>query len=307
MKSLVDEHRVLRSFPRDRRVLAVTGMVSGLIMPVRIGESTPVAIRKGTVPFLSNENRDSPPLRPGESITVAFGKGTVPFSSNENLGQSPLIPSPVLIHSPTLSGMFVSCIGRRKPHCWGQGSLLCRTILSLCVAWFVLVPVADGRPAQVILIRHAEKPEQGDDLSLKGRERAAALVPYFLETPAVLEHQTPAAIYAQGPSEKHRSKRAVESVNGLARALKLQVKEYHRGDYAKMVEEIMANPNYEGKTVLICWEHNLIPEIAAAFGVTAPPKWPGKAFDRTWIITYKDGRPAFRDLPQKLMYGDSSE
>ena len=51
-------------------------------------------------------------------------------------------------------------------------------------------------PAQVIIIRHAEKPPVGDDLTPKGRQRAAALVPYFLETPEVLEYKLPAAIYA---------------------------------------------------------------------------------------------------------------
>jgi hypothetical protein len=35
-------------------------------------------------------------LRTGESITVAFPKGTVPFSSNDNWDSPPLIHSPVL-------------------------------------------------------------------------------------------------------------------------------------------------------------------------------------------------------------------
>jgi hypothetical protein len=36
------------------------------------------------------------PLGIGEPITVALPKGTVPFSSNENWDSPPLIPSPIL-------------------------------------------------------------------------------------------------------------------------------------------------------------------------------------------------------------------
>ena len=34
---------------------------------------------------------------------------------------------------------------------------------------------AAAQPAQVLVIRHGEKPESGEHLSLKGQERAAAL------------------------------------------------------------------------------------------------------------------------------------
>lgn len=34
-------------------------------------------------------------------------------------------------------------------------------------------------PAQIIIIRHAEKPPEGNQLSIKGMERAAALIPFF--------------------------------------------------------------------------------------------------------------------------------
>jgi len=53
-----------------------------------------------------------------------------------------------------------------------------RTALLVWATWACSL---HADPAQVILIRHAEKPEQGHDLSLPGRQRAAALVPYFRE------------------------------------------------------------------------------------------------------------------------------
>src|SRR5580692_10946714 len=92
------------------------------------------------------------------------------------------------------------------------------------LAFVVVVVLLGGQcafsaPAQVIILRHAEKPTTGDDLNAKGRQRAAALVPYFLETPEVLEYKTPVAIYAQKSTESHKSRRPVDTIKGLAKAL----------------------------------------------------------------------------------------
>ena len=80
-------------------------------------------------------------------------------------------------------------------------------VIVLFVAQFSL-----SAPTQVIIIRHAEKPPTGDDLNAKGRMRAAALVPYFLEAPEVLEFKTPVAIYAQKSTDSHKSRRPVDTV-----------------------------------------------------------------------------------------------
>lgn len=180
-----------------------------------------------------------------------------------------------------------------------------RRLALLFAVWSAGASLAVGKPAQVILIRHAEKPDTGHELSLKGRERAAALVPYFLGNPDVLKYGAPAALYAQKSTKGHASRRPVQTVQGLADTLKLSIVSFAHEDFAAMVREISAKPAYDGKTVLICWEHKGIPDVVKAFGVKdGPSKWHG--FDRTWIITFpKEGKPAFQDLPQKLMYGDS--
>jgi hypothetical protein len=165
-----------------------------------------------------------------------------------------------------------------------------------------------AQPAQVILIRHAEKPDHGNELSVRGEERAAALVPYFLKTNELLNFKTPVAIYAQKPTSATSSVRAIETVKPLAAALQLDVKNaYTRDDYKRMVDEIMHAKDYEGHMVLICWDHKVIPDIAAEFGAKdAPEKWPAGDYDRTWVITFKPGAtPHFNIVPQKLMYGDS--
>jgi hypothetical protein len=167
-----------------------------------------------------------------------------------------------------------------------------------------------AHPAQIIIIRHAEKPTSGSDLSPRGEERAAALVPYFLKADELSKFGTPVAIYAQKPSNATPSRRAIETVQPLADALHLKVNEsYHRDEFQKMMDEILRSPEYEGRTVLICWEHKVIPAIAAELGAEgAPSKWPDDEFDRTWVLTFGDSKaPQFKNLPQRLMYGDSDK
>ncbi len=182
----------------------------------------------------------------------------------------------------------------------------CGCVALVCLIWVGRVVAA---PAEVIIIRHAEKPAEGPELNLRGQERAAALVPYFLGTPEVLEHQTPVAIYAQAVKKASSSRRAIETVKPLADTLKLHViDKFTREEFQAMVNEILSKPEYEGHTVLICWEHKVIPEMAKAFHAEgAPDSWPGEVYDRTWIITFKAGAaPTCRTVPQKLLFGDSA-
>jgi hypothetical protein len=167
--------------------------------------------------------------------------------------------------------------------------------------------IAFSAPTQVIIIRHAEKPSKGDDLNAKGRMRAAALVPYFLEAPEVLEFKTPVAIYAQKSTEDHKSRRPVDTVKGLAQALKMDLIQYPRSDAMVMVKDIMAKSEYEGRMVLICWSHTGIPDMAKAFGVKEVPEWKGEVYDRNWVITFDKGNVNFKNVPQKLMFGDSEK
>lgn len=181
--------------------------------------------------------------------------------------------------------------------------LLCLTFLAC-----VFIPDLEGLPSEVIIIRHGEKPPQGNSLNTKGKERAAAFVPFFQERKEVLTHGTPVAIYALKPSKTDASKRSIETVTPLAEALKVKLnKEFVHDDYKKMVEEIKTSPEYKGKMVLICWEHHVIPEITRAFGaLQSPAKWPDETFDRLWVINFSNtGKATLQNLPQKLLFGDS--
>lgn len=183
------------------------------------------------------------------------------------------------------------------------------TFLSFIFIFLNSISLLEALPSQILIIRAAERPLQGDSLSLRGRERAAALAPMITESPEFIVFGQPFAIYAAGASKSDPSKRPVETVKPLADSLKIPIiDKYTNQDYRKMIEEIQFESLYNGKTIVICWEQPLISEIARAFGaLQTPARWPVDIFDRIWSITYSPTQKAqFQSLPQRLLYGDST-
>lgn len=182
------------------------------------------------------------------------------------------------------------------------------------VLWLAGAGPAFAAPAQVILIRHGEKPENGGQLNPQGFKRAEALVKFFKSEPAVLRYGTPIAIYAAGPKNEDSSVRSIQTVTPLARALNLQIdSRFTRGQTHKIVADLMENPAYEGRMVLICWQHKNLVEIALNLAeynnstqAAIPLLWPDETFDRAWILDLSDGKvTSFKNLPQRLLPGDS--
>lgn len=165
-----------------------------------------------------------------------------------------------------------------------------------------------SHPKAVLLIRHAEKPDDGDDihLSAAGKRRAEALPGLFQKTAARPDpFPTPDFIFAAGQS-KH-SNRSAETVAPLAKELKLDVNDRtDNDDFAHVAEVLFAKPKYAGRTVLVCWHHGKIPELLHALGVDPKPKKVDDgAFDRVWVVTFDEqGRAKLAVRPQALMPGD---
>ncbi len=171
---------------------------------------------------------------------------------------------------------------------------------------------AQAMPAQVMIIRHAEKYEDRHQIHLSpmGRTRALALVQFFQSDPRVLEFGQPVGIIAQSPSPKKATRRCLETVTPLAAALGLPVvSQFTYGQAEEMVRWLKEQRQYDGKAVLICMQHLEIDELARALGVAdlRPRTWPHETYDRVYVLTYApDARLlSFRDLPQRLLFGDS--
>ena len=195
-------------------------------------------------------------------------------------------------------------------------------------------------PSSVLIIRHGEKvgdskkdDDGGNDLSIQGSARATALPSLFVPAEPQLACEfdfdppsfagsyekvplkgsrprfpTPNFIFATQQSKN--SKRPIETVAPLAIALGLPIDDGFKDkneDIKKMTQAILNDFSFAGKVVLICWHHGKIPDIAKALGISRPPKWDGKVFDRVWQITYPKSKASLEDLPQRLLFGDSAK
>ena len=158
------------------------------------------------------------------------------------------------------------------------------------------------RPAQIILIRHAEKPADPNDphLSRAGVQRAERLVSFIRTNPALTRFGLPVAVFATRTTKHDNGQRTQETVAPVAKALKLPVQTPYLGaDYSALAKLVLATPAYAGKTVLICWNHEEIPQLAAALGVSPrPPKWKGSVFDRVYLISYHAGKAVLVQVTQ---------
>jgi hypothetical protein len=152
----------------------------------------------------------------------------------------------------------------------------------------------EPRPAQIILIRHAEKPldAKNPHLSPSGIKRAERLVPFITTDPRMTRFGLPVAVFATRTTKDDNGQRTQETVAPLARTLKLPVQAPFLGkDYAALAKQILKTSAYAGKTVLICWNHEEIPQLAAALGIKPkPPKWKASVFDGVYIISYQGGK-----------------
>jgi hypothetical protein len=79
-------------------------------------------------------------------------------------------------------------------------------------------------------------------------------------------------------------------------------------EYRELAALLLSDRRYEGKTVLVCWHHGTLPELAEALKARdVPEKWKDGTFDRVWVITYENGEGKLTRRPQSLLPGDSGK
>jgi hypothetical protein len=150
-----------------------------------------------------------------------------------------------------------------------------------------LSSIGETAPAdslKVVIIRHGEKPEVGDNLSCQGENRA-------LQLPAVLYQKfgKPDHLYVPslelGQSTTHA--RMFQTVSPLAIKYNLKVNsEFNKKDYSEIADHVLKQTG----TVLMVWEHKAIRPIAEKLGVNRLADWKDADFDSIWVITFKDGK-----------------
>lgn len=151
-----------------------------------------------------------------------------------------------------------------------------------------------AEPAKIILIRHGEKPADHDDphLTAEGRAHAERWVGYFTNSPTRL----PDVLLAPSPTKKHPSVRASETIEPLAKLRHLTIETpYPAEDYTKLAHDLVTEDRFKGKTVVVCWVHQYLPQFVAALGIDPQPKeWKGEDYESVYEVTFPEGKPVFK-------------
>ena len=134
-------------------------------------------------------------------------------------------------------------------------------------------------PLTIVLIRHGEKPVQGDNLSPQGFNRA-------LQLPTILHNRfgIPDHVYvpAIGTDTTTTHARMFQTISPMAIQYNLGVNsKFDEHDYSGVADHIREKMGL----ALLVWEHHAIPELAKAMGIANPPDWPDDDYDSIWIIT----------------------
>jgi len=167
-----------------------------------------------------------------------------------------------------------------------------------------VAPPKNQPPATILLIRHAEKLDNGEiNLSPIGFERAR-LLPKIFAPGARPDLPTPQFLFATRISP--HSDRPVQTLTPLAEALHLPIDNSFDNDQYRSLAATLLSGKYAGKVVLVVWHHGKIPQLAAALGAKPPSAgWPDDQYDRIWRIDYVNSKVTLQDLPYALMPGDS--
>jgi hypothetical protein len=183
----------------------------------------------------------------------------------------------------------------------------------------------------VLVIRHAEKPDDPDNLKLgiglttqgtedkhslviRGWQRAGAWAVLFGTGTAGQDYPKPNVVYAADPAQRSsqdgsHSRRPFETVLPLCNRLHISpVTTHGTGDEVALVNEVRQLTG----VVLICWEHKqiiqaILPELARGETLpNLPTKWNGDRFD---VVLRFDrlqtgAQWSFRQLFPRLLGGD---
>ncbi len=157
-------------------------------------------------------------------------------------------------------------------------------IALLILCGFSQSSCSQNTPAlKVVLIRHGEKPDEGDNLTCQGLNRS-------MQLPKVLyaKFGLPSAIFVPSPGVGKRTKyaRMYQTIVPFAVKYNLAINSaYTEEDYKSLVKDVETRTG----TVFVVWEHNGIEALAAQFGYKKQLKWPADDFDSIWILTIKNG------------------
>jgi hypothetical protein len=171
-------------------------------------------------------------------------------------------------------------------------STLMRTLSGLCgaiAALFLPACLAEAgqgpRNATVMIVRHAEKPANGNQLNAEGDARAQAYASYFRASPP--GGKSPDRLIATADTKK--SSRPSLTLGPLSRASGLPIDTRFRNENVNGLAQDLARSG-GGETTLISWHQGQIPELITALGGDPAAflpggNWPNNVFN--WVVVLK--------------------
>lgn len=163
----------------------------------------------------------------------------------------------------------------------------------------------NATPSKVLIVRHGNKVRGGFCLSLQGLERASAFVHYFSEL-STFQDPPITHIFAAYRARPKPYIRCKQTCKPLADYLKVPFNTSYAPDkITELAKEVLTNPEYNNRSVLLCWDHYHIPALIVALGGENPGIWDNNIFDQVYILSYSGNcKPRVQKILQKLLYGD---
>ncbi len=163
----------------------------------------------------------------------------------------------------------------------------------------------------ILIIRHAEKPASGVELSPEGEKRAGAYVGYFQKF--TIDGKPVKLDYLFATADSAKSHRPRLTITPLSKALGIKIDHrFKDDDFSELAREIQNHPH--GRNILICWHHGKIPALLNALGADPKQllpngKWPEDVFGWLIQLRYDENGKLFqsRCIDEDLMPGDSSK
>lgn len=166
-------------------------------------------------------------------------------------------------------------------------------ILGLFFAIFGNFTVALAAPAQVVIIRHGDKWEDtpGNILSPTGYLRAVKFAEYYLKK----FKKAPDFLFASNSTTAEPSLRPIQTLAPLAGHKELIENnvsinhQYTKGEEKQLVQAILNDAQYNGKSGVICWQHERIEEILSQFyGFKEEVVWNKYDYDTVYVLEFQD-------------------
>nr|BFD45146.1 hypothetical protein FFPRI1PSEUD_66450 [Pseudomonas sp. FFPRI_1] len=158
------------------------------------------------------------------------------------------------------------------------------------------------RNTTVLIVRHAEKPDQGSGLSPRGKERAQAYGRYF--DPLQLEGQRLVPQRLIATSDSKDSARPRLTLVPLAQRLNLNIEQpYDNNEFDKLVKSL--GKDNQAQVLLIAWHHGKIYKLIEAFGgdgekLTGQKSWPESVYDWLIVLRFDDKGQLSESRSQKI-------